>query len=314
MSLAWETRLVPLNFRVGEITLFRTRLPFKVCGLHFAEMQKYEDLLMVSATAFTHGTAGTLLRSKPVEGRLSRIQWRAGAIRYVPSQYKRYYVDLGLGEDAYSQCFSAKSRSTLKRKIKRFAKMSGHEIEWKEYRTPEEMETFYTLARSVSRKTYQETLLDAGLPADAEFQKGMLDLAQKDQVRGFLLFHGQKPVSYLYSPIRDGIARYEYLGYDPEYGPWSPGVILQWFALKRLFRDPDAKMFDFLEGETMHKKFFATHDCSCADIFYFRPTVRNLMRVLLHCGLDMTGYGVGVVLDRFGLKSRIRKLIRSVKA
>ena len=43
----------------------------------------------------------------------------------------------------------------------------------------------------------------------------MVELARRDLVRGFILFHGDNPIAYLYTPAPDGFLVYEYLGYDP---------------------------------------------------------------------------------------------------
>ncbi len=72
---------------------------------------------------------------------------------------------------------------------------------WKVYKAPGEMPEFFRLARAVSKITYQEKLLDAGLPDSEEFRHEMERLAQQGRVRGFILFYQNKPVSYLYCPV-----------------------------------------------------------------------------------------------------------------
>jgi len=234
----------------------------------------------------------------------------SGTIRYVPSQYERFYVDLDRSTEEYLKTFSSKSRSTLKRKTRRFAEFSGGDIHWREYRRVHEMEEFYANARRVSAITYQEKLLNAGLPDSASFRKKMLELAERDQVRGYLLYHKEKPVAYLYTPITDEIARCDYLGFDPEYARWSPGVILQWLVLERLLDEQGVRTFDFLEGETASKRFFATGSQRCADIHFFKPSLKNILLVISHSMLDSLSAFLGVVLDRLRLKSRVKELIR----
>ena len=58
------------------------------------------------------------------------------------------------------------------------------------------MPEFFRYARTVSEITYQEKLLDAGLPDSEEFLGEMERLAQQGHVRGFILFLEDKPVSY----------------------------------------------------------------------------------------------------------------------
>ncbi|MHC4165023.1 MAG: GNAT family N-acetyltransferase, partial [Planctomycetota bacterium] len=226
------------------------------------------------------------------------------------SQYERRYVDLGGTFDDYLKRFSSKSRSTLQRKVRKFGQLCGGEADWRAYRTRAEMDEFYRLAREVSRKTYQERLLDAGLPESDEFREEMLEAAERDGTRGYLLFHESRPVAYLHCPIHDGVVFYGYLGYDPEYAKWSPGTVLQRLALERLFEEAGLRMFDFTEGEGRHKSFFSTHSVLCADIYYLRRSLRNRCLVRLHSGLDAFSRALVRLLDRLGLKERIKRLIR----
>jgi CelD/BcsL family acetyltransferase involved in cellulose biosynthesis len=211
----------------------------------------------------------------------------------------------------YKDKFSSKTRSTLNRKIRKYAEYCGGEISWRVYRTPEEMPEFFQLARAVSRITYQEKLLDAGLPDSEEFQHEMKRLAEQGQARGFILFHQERPVSYLYCPVDDGVLIYAFLGYDPEYMNYSVGTVLQWLALESLFEENEFRFFDFTEGQSEHKKLFATHSVQCANVFFLRSSLRN--KFLLHSqkAFDDFSKSVGDMLHHLGIKTVVKKLMRS---
>jgi len=307
----WKAQRIPMPIRLGEVTLLQAHLNLLVMDRHFSECCDQREAWKKPSVDLPRGIKGYLIRSSPVEEKLARIRFIEGAIRYVPSQYKRFYVDLKLGTEEYLKQFSGKSRSTLKRKIKRFSKFSGGEINWKIYRTPEELETFYNLARKVSQKTFQERLLNAGLPVTDDFRNEMVERALRGEASGYLLFHENRPISYLYTPMKKGIVRYQYLGFDPEFSWWSPGVILQWLVLERLFENQEATLFDFLEGETALKSFFATGSRQCADIFYLKPAPSCVALLLFQTFFNGLSVGVGAILDRIGLKARLRKLIRA---
>ena len=117
----------------------------------------------------------------------------------------------------------------------------------------------------------------------------------------------------MYTPITDETARYDYLGFDPEYARWSPGTILQWLVLEKLLDDQGVRTFDFLEGETASKRLFATGSQRCADIYFFKPSLKNILLVISHSMLDSLSAFLGVVLDRLRLKSRVKELIRGKK-
>lgn len=264
------------------------------------------------SNALSDEVDGILIRSQPIECPLERLSISEGAIRYVPGHYRRYYIDLTLSLDQYLAKFSSKSRSTLKRKIKKFAEASGGEIDCREYRTPNEMKTFYPLARQLSRRTYQERLLDAGLPDTGEFEQRMLEQANSNAARAYLLFYKAQPIAYMYCPVKDGTLLYEYLGYDRDYSKSSPSTILQWLVVKNLLKEGGFRLFDFTEGEGSHKVFFSTNNQLCSDIYFFRTSVSNLIRVSLHMALDLVSKWSVKFVEKLGVKSRLKKFLRSL--
>jgi CelD/BcsL family acetyltransferase involved in cellulose biosynthesis len=137
------------------------------------------------------------------------------------------------------------------------------------------------------------------------------ELGQFTDARGYLLFHAEKPIAYIFCPAQDGNLLYQFLGHDPEYERWSPGTVLQYLALESLFAEGRFRTFDFTEGEGAHKEFFANRSVLCADIYYFRKSPKNYLIVGLHAGLYAASRGATRLLDRLGLKARIKKLIRS---
>ena len=258
------------------------------------------------------GSDGAMLRSHPTSGPRPRLRIRDGWVCYRRSQYRRYLVEFKGTHQEYLAHFSPKARSTLLRKVRRFRDAAGVGEWFREYRTPEQLDEFYPLARSVSARTYQERLLDSGLPDDREFRERMRELAALDRVRAYLLFAGPQPVAYLYCPATQDsrILLYEYLGYDAGYASLSPGTVLQHLALERLFAEGTWRFFDFLEGETQEKRQFATCSVPCADLFYLRSSIRNTMLVLAHMAMESAADAAGGFLERVGAKRMIKQWIR----
>jgi len=307
----WSRQSINFTVRLGEMSVLAWPLNACVLKTHFTKLPIHPTVPAELPKLFRDSVDVVVTRSHPIESSLAKLSILPQAIQYIPSSYRRYWVVLDGNFEDYLKKFSAKSRNTLLRKIKRFAEVSGGEIDWREYCKPEEMHEFYKLAMEVSQKTYQERLLDCGLPSDQQFQENMLALAAEDNVRGYLLFYQKKPIAYIYCPVHDGIALYEYVGHDPEYQRWSPGTLLQYFALQRMFTASHIKIFDFTEGEGAHKAFFATNNQYCADVYYFRRTWLNLIKVALHASSDKLSDGIVRMLDKFGVKAAIKKLFRS---
>ena len=262
------------------------------------------------AEALQPGSQGFMIRALPVACELPTITETDGFVRYVPLQYSHCYIDLRGSFDGYQRKFSSKTRATIGRKIRKYTDHCGGQIEWKTYALPSAMAEFLRHAREISKKTYQEKLLDAGIPESREFAVEMERLALEDRVRAYVLFDRGRPVSYLYCPIHDGTLIYAYLGYDPEYMKLSVGTVLQWLAVQQMFEESTAKFFDFTEGQSEHKRLFATHQLRCANVYFLKSRLRNKLLVHSHYRMDRFSAWLGGSLARLGLKDWIKRRLR----
>ncbi len=265
------------------------------------------------------GSDGFLLRAMPLpadaEPATAQDDRGRPLLRYTLQRFPRYYIDMhGQTFEAYKAKFSGKTRSTLSRKVRKFADHCGGELRWERFTRPEELERFWQLARQVSAKTYQERLLDAGLPDDPAYQADAAALAANDHLRAYLLFDGDRPVSYLFCPVRDGVVVYAYLGYDPEYQRHSVGTVLQWQALESLFAENRFRFFDFTEGESEHKRLFATGHVECANVALLTPTPMHRALVYSHRTFNRLAERLGDWLEQHDLKSRVRRWLKFGRA
>ena len=228
---------------------------------------------------------GYLIAALPVAAR-PILERQTGLSPFVRQGYRRSYARLDGGFDAYLGRFSSKSRSTLKRKLRKLAEESGGTIDVRTYSTPDEAEVFHRLARPLSARTYQERQLGYGLPEGEEALAEMRALAAQGAMRGWLLFLHGKPISYLYAPADGPTLVYAYLGYDPDHAQLSPGTVLQLEVMRMLMEEGRFALFDFTEGEGRHKQQFETGAIDCVDLLLLRPTVGNLAVACLLAGFD----------------------------
>lgn len=302
-----STAEVPIRFQIGERTLFSAKRQLVPSSFGLTALAGGT----VPTLAPLEGDAdGYILRSLPI-AQLDRVA-RAGAgfVVYVRETFPRYYVRVDGGFDAYLAQLSSSTRAGLRRKSRKFAELSGGSLDVREYRTPDEIERFHALAREVSRLTYQERLLDAGLPDTPAYRERMVRLAASGGARGYLLFLDGRPVSYLYVPIQGGCAIYAYLGYDPSMAAHSPGSVLQLFAFERLFGEPGIDFFDFTEGDGQHKRQFATGRFDCANVILLRPTAANHALVAAHRRFQVGVAWLADRAERAGVKARLKRLLR----
>jgi CelD/BcsL family acetyltransferase involved in cellulose biosynthesis len=302
-------RDVPLNFwfgpkKIGTVvfSMQAEHLPIDAFG---ADLPSPPDLSAVrSRLDGVYRPSEFLLPTAPVLGITN------AHIRYVESSFHRQFIDLKSDFESYMSKFSGKTRSGIKRKTRKFEKVSGGKIEWSIHRSAAEMDRFHSLAREISQLTYQEKLFDAGIPDDPAFIEAMRTMADADTVRGFILFLDAKPISYLYLPIKDGRVIYGHLGFNPAFAKHSPGTVLQLLALEFLFAENRYRLFDFTEGEGPHKRLFSTSERFCGNVFYLRPTIKNRLIIYLHLAVRrLSDFADGLIV-KSGLKERLRQALR----
>lgn len=308
--LAWGKQPYRLRFLFGELCLYSKPFRALVLKTHFLQIDQPPEQLISGMETSAGDVDMVVMGSVPIQRPYPKLSRVAGWLLYVPSHFPRHYVDLTMTFEAYMSTFSAKTRSTLRRKVRKFQEFSNGTLDFREYHNAERFEEFYPMALELSRRTYQHRLLDAGLPASDSFASSARALAAANQIRAYLLFHDGKPVAYLYCPAADGVLIYAHLGYDSNLAEWSCGTVLQYLAFERLFAEQTFNVFDFTEGEGEHKRLFGTGTRLCAQVLCFRPTVRHFVLVGGHAALASLSSGVVKLLDRLGLKRRLKRMLR----
>jgi hypothetical protein len=85
---------------------------------------------------------------------------------------------------------------------------------------------------------------------------------------------------------------------------------LQYLVFEALWRNKRFRLFDFTEGEGAHKEFFSTGSVLCADAYYLRFSLRNLILVGTHSSLVTLSRSAAVAVEKLALKARMKKWLR----
>jgi len=307
---AWRSQTIRLRYSLSYARLFEISFKALVDPRPFDLNRPLVSDAPPPVTEVPDGYDVVMERFRLLAAEIPVIQRLPNFLRYAPRQTMHYYTDLRGGPARAFQSMSSKTRSTLTRKVRKFKEFCGGELKWAVYRTRQEMLTFHRLATGLARKTYQQRLFESGLPETEDFCATMLKLADCDAVRGFLLFHGEKPVAYLYTPAPDGFLVYEFLGYDPGYASLSPGTVLHYLALESLYAEQRFSLYYWSDGYSQTKDVFSTGQVLGADVYFFRPTLRNRLAVGLHYRTDRFSEWVGDLLNRLQLKHKVKMWLK----
>jgi CelD/BcsL family acetyltransferase involved in cellulose biosynthesis len=310
MTVTYAVRDVPIGYQLGDLKLFSKKLRMHVAIDHFTEFGAYPAQQQFSLDGLPAEVQGLAIYSCPVSKPLPRVAMVGGALRFVLSRYRHYYVDLSSDFTKYLAGLSSKNRHEFARKLRRFKEHCGGELEWRVWKEPGDMAEFHRLARQVSVKTYQERLLDMGLIDGQEFVEFLVEEAQQNAVRGYLLMAHGKPVAYEMCRVKGGLVIDTYTGFDPACARFAPGIVLHYLMIESLFSEGAFKMLDFTMGEWEYKRFFATGSEDCVNMLFLKPTAGALLAVASKVGFDSVSAGIGKVLERTGVKSKLRRLMR----
>jgi hypothetical protein len=298
---------VVFRYSLGDFCLFRVGFDALLSRLPFdpeCEPFKFPD----ENPAFPEGIAIIGYSGAIVTQDMPRLCLRRTGFYYAPNRDINYYINLRQTFTAYLEGFSGKTRSTLRRKVRRVSQT----LEFRFFRTIDEALDFHRAARQIAPKTYQEKLFNGAIPDTPEFIREIRNRAARNEFRGFALFRGEQPVSYLYLPIENGVVTYGYLGYDPQFSKLSVGTTLLYLSLENIFNENIYRYFDFTHGDGETKRSFGRTTCFRADIYFFRWTLRNAVIVLTHLATTQLSAGLGRILSVLGLREPIRKLLRGL--
>jgi len=309
-SQIWTTQDTNLIFSIGGKEFIRVPLRLNATNMSYATNMEPAEQVVEPTARLKEGTDGCVVDSYAVLQYQPTIKMLDHTIQYANRHYKRYCIDLSGTFDEYIQKFKSKTRKRIRNRINKFTRFCDGKLIFKSYQTAEDFDEFYQLALSVSVETYQHKLHQCGLPDNQSDIEIYRQLAVNNALRGFLLFHGDKPIAYNLITIKNNVALADAGGYNPEYANWSVGTVTEWLSLEKLFADDTLTTLDYGLGEADYKEFFSTGNQLVVDVFFLKKTLRNTLLIISHAAFSRLIRNTGNLIDKVGLKKRLIKLIR----
>ncbi len=309
-TLQWHSSRMVYRCRFGELPVFTLNIKGLKTAPNIFEVPP-QELAPAPGDKKQISHAYSLPCSNNVE---VGLKIENGYIHHVYSVYRHYYVDTHGSFDEYMTRFKGKTLNSLKRKIKK-VKKSNEEIPFfKSYSSTSDVEEFLSIAKNISEKSYQEKLLGRELPTDDTFKQKLYEMAKNNEFKGYILFAEDTPIAYNLCPIYgQGVMLYDFTGFDPKYSRYSAGTVLQYKIIEACFEDSLINVYDLCTGEGKHKEFFATGHKNCCDVFYFPSTSYYILTVYLRFYIEKISRSFTNILDKLGIKDRIKKFIRRLK-
>lgn len=299
--VVWEERVEILEFRLGPLGL--ARVPFRALSLASNPFVVSADLAIPLDDAIATGRRGVVNSAVPVDRNFRTIRLEHGVCRYAIRYGDRYVIDLAGSFSDYLKKFSSESRGKLRRRVKTFARANNGVAHIREYRTPSEIKEFRDIAIAISHASYKKGI-GWGFREDETFARQLEIDAAAGSVRGYVLMFDGKPVAYRFCRVDHDVILDKHIGHDEKFTQWSPGTVLLYLIIERLFEQGELRLLDFDGTEYYaYKEFFATRVIRCARVVWFRPTIGNIALFGTHC----------VVMAAWRLASTIRDSVRDGK-
>jgi CelD/BcsL family acetyltransferase involved in cellulose biosynthesis len=227
----------------------------------------------------------------------------AAALRYREAPYLKHYVDFDGDFATYMAGFRAKRRQELRRNLRHFDRPGQDGSTWREYRTVADVADFVDLAVDVSTRTpWNGRYRNAVSASDAEtFRRE----ARRDNFRGYILFHQDRPVAYNYCHALGGILIGNKMGFAQDYRKHAPGNVLLCLMIEHLFRTQEFRRLDFGRGAFTYKETFANGSMACRETFYFRAAPGNALLLAHTRTMNLLSRVARRMARGLGLRSRV---------
>jgi CelD/BcsL family acetyltransferase involved in cellulose biosynthesis len=207
---------------------------------------------------------------------------RHNFICYVPDGVNRSrLIALPSTFDEYLAKFSSKTRSELRRQVRRLRDHGGGS-QLRRYESSSDVQWFLEAAAPVVAQSWQHTCATGLLDNSPYWQIKLADLACRGYFRSYVLFCGTEPcaveLGYQYGGVFYGIQTH----YDQRLARLSPGTVLLYSYLEDLFQHARPRLLSFGYGDSKYKSFFANTFSDDACVLLFRRTLVNELKRSSH--------------------------------
>lgn len=205
----------------------------------------------------------------------------------------------------YWERFSTKTRSTFRRKLKKFGITRLERVT-----EVADLPRFLEIAHQISLQTWQTRQFGLRVQNNAEELELLSILSREGMLRSYLWFSNDEPVAFLIGNQDKGCFHYEEVGYATPFAKHSPGQMMLIQVIDDLFAHDRPEWFDFGGGDADYKQLFASHESQSGTLWLWPPSLSNLMTVNYIRGCRRVRQTARQAVVTFGMTNRARQWIR----
>ena len=207
---------------------------------------------------------------------------------------------------------SGTRREGTRRGIRKFRAQADGKDHVACYGNESELDLLFADAEEIAKKTYQRGL-GAGFAATPDVRKRLGLAAQKGWLRGYVLYIGDRPCAFWIGMLYEKTFVSEYLGYDPEFRQYSPGMFLIMNVIEGFCAQKNGdivKELDFGLGHAEYKAALCTKVWLESSLYIFSPRPKGLILKAMRTSTRIVDEGLRTVLAKTSLVPKLKRAWR----
>ncbi len=314
-------RLAPFDFpvHIGYKTLFTvtrralTVLPGAIQGdfspdaaerlldtfLDLAARREVDVIRLVDVPA--NSALAALARQRPPRLCRDHVRWSG----------RHWRILLPDSSDAFFRRLKEKHRRPLRKACALLNRENAEGLTWERFTRPDQVDRFCREADLIARRTYQRRIGASFVLTEPALRRLRL-LAERRQWRAYILYVHGEPAAYWVGTCYGATFHLDYTGRDPACSQFNPGTGTILFAkmIEDLCDATGLREVDFGFGDYPYKQRFGNDSEETQTLFLFAPTVSGVSLNLLRTALSWTERGLAALLERLGLRARLKRFWR----
>ena len=215
---------------------------------------------------------------------------------YFPALQVHRSMTLPASVEEFWLRFSPKVRKNQRWQAKKLLNDHSGNVRIHCFREASELERMIQDVEQIAKKTYQRGL-GVGFADSAVTRKRLYLNAEKGWLRTYVLYVQDRPCAFWSGTLYSREFHSDYMGYDPDYGKYSPGMYLIMKVIEGFCGasgEKEISGIDFGLGDAQYKEILGNLNWQDASFYLFAPTLRG-------AGLNAVRTPI-LLLDRIGRK------------
>lgn len=180
------------------------------------------------------------------------------------------------------------------------------------YRAPGDLDRLFHDAEQIAAKTYQRGM-HVGFADTPVIRRRLALAAHKGWLRANLLYLGERPVTFWIGMLYQGTFVSEYMGYDPEFRGYGPGMVLVMQVIEQFCgraNQEQINMIDFGIGDAEYKALLGTDRWLEANALILSPSLKGFSLKCMRVTTRLLDLFARRLLSSAHLFSRLKRLWR----